>query len=726
LSDQAESGVSLGDISTNYSDPTGGITPADLANTFGTVERDYREVVHVARITLEDTAYVLSATDLTEWASQSGLAALTSLTVSALPLDGVLQTLVGGVWTAVTTGQVILASDLVAGSVRFVPDANESGSDDYSTAGVGDQFSDYAKIGLTITDGTDSALVNLEMDVTPVVDGVFVSSTSVESSGSFNHDIVLSLPSVTTLDTDGSETTVLTLAGIPDGVRVSDGVHEFTATTGVNSVDVSNWNLSSLVLTPVVDYIGTYHLTLDAQTIEAATMQSVDMPQVSLTVNVLENQDLTSISDVDSAANHVYTNDEAGATIGVQLAAVDPDAHDTVTYSLTSDANGLFTINASTGVVTTTRALSTSDYGTKTVGVLATSTDGSSVSDSYSVSVTNPTYSQGQALTNSWSGNASYFGYYAFNNAGSGAGQYEQQSFTVIKGQTYSVSMHFWANWQNDKTIYFGPFPIGTEDQSVWHYQTVQIRNEFGQTVTSDNFSVYRGDQHTTNLSFTATATGTYTVYTQNTSINGPSHSSDINLDSWSIQGAVGARLTPLVLDLNGDGVKTVGIDHGVQFDLDGNNTVEQTGWVAPDDGLLVLDLNQDGLINDGRELFGSGTAMLDNGVAALDGFEALAQYDGNLDGVIDAQDDVFAQLQVWVDRNTDGQTDAGELISLEDAGVLSIDLRYETSDATNNDNLLALQGNYLGSDGQQHELVDVSFLTVTPDDSALYQQPIL
>jgi hypothetical protein len=140
----------------------------------------------------------------------------------------------------------------------------------------------------------------------------------------------------------------------------------------------------------------------------------------------------------------------------------------------------------------------------------------------------------------------------------------------------------------------------------------------------------------------------------------------------------------------------------------------------------LVLDLNHDGLINDGRELFGSGTAMLDNGVAALDGFEALAQYDGNLDGVIDAQDDVFAQLQVWVDRNTDGKTDAGELVSLADAGVLSIDLRYETSDATNNDNLLALQSTYLGSDGQQHEFVDVSFLTVTPDDSALYQQPIL
>lgn len=45
------------------------------------------------------------------------------------------------------------------------------------------------------------------------------------------------------------------------------------------------------------------------------------------------------------------------------------------------------------------------------------------------------------------------------------------------------------------------------------------------------------------------------------------------------------------------------------------------------DDGLLAIDLNGDGIINDGSELFGSSTAMPDGSIARL-GFEALAQYD--------------------------------------------------------------------------------------------------
>jgi len=63
---------------------------------------------------------------------------------------------------------------------------------------------------------------------------------------------------------------------------------------------------------------------------------------------------------------------------------------------------------------------------------------------------------------------------------------------------------------------------------------------------------------------------------------------------------------SPLVLDLNGDGVKALGISAGVYFDHDGNGFAQLSGWVSPDDGLLVWDRNGNGQIDDGSELFGA------------------------------------------------------------------------------------------------------------------------
>jgi hypothetical protein len=85
-------------------------------------------------------------------------------------------------------------------------------------------------------------------------------------------------------------------------------------------------------------------------------------------------------------------------------------------------------------------------------------------------------------------------------------------------------------------------------------------------------------------------------------------------------------------------------------------------------DGLLVMDLNGDGKIGDGRELFGSAT-VLKTGETATDGFKALRDLDDNQDGVIDATDAAFAKLKVWVDANGNGETDEGELKSLQDGG---------------------------------------------------------
>src|SRR5207244_2919800 len=98
---------------------------------------------------------------------------------------------------------------------------------------------------------------------------------------------------------------------------------------------------------------------------------------------------------------------------------------------------------------------------------------------------------------------------------------------------------------------------------------------------------------------------------------------------------------SPIVLDLDGNGISTRSAAHGTTFDLNATGHTGQAGWVGGNDGLLSFDLNHDGKINDGSELFGVATKLAD-GTRAGNGYAAMAQYDGNADGKLDASDAHF------------------------------------------------------------------------------------
>ncbi len=169
-------------------------------------------------------------------------------------------------------------------------------------------------------------------------------------------------------------------------------------------------------------------------------------------------------------------------------------------------------------------------------------------------------------------------------------------------------------------------------------------------------------------------------------------------------------QASPLILDLDGDGVETLGKDARIFFDHDANGFAQLTGWVAPDDGLLVWDRNGNGAIDDGSELFGNNT-LLTNGQKAANGFAALAEWDANKDGVIDANDETFGALRIWRDVNSDGLTGAGELFTLESLGIQSLNTSYTTqsvSDAGGNQHLQV--GSFTFSDGDMGQVVDVWF----------------
>ena len=165
--------------------------------------------------------------------------------------------------------------------------------------------------------------------------------------------------------------------------------------------------------------------------------------------------------------------------------------------------------------------------------------------------------------------------------------------------------------------------------------------------------------------------------------------------------------VTPLVLDLNGDGITTQSISAGTEFDLLAGGRKIHTGWVSGGDGLLVLDRNHDGVINDGSELFGEAT-RLSSGETAANGYIALSAMDSNGDDFITKADSEFSALRVWVDANADGVSEAGEIRTLDSLGIAKLDLAATTSSENDNGNILGLVSNYQTGDGAKHAMADV------------------
>ena len=159
----------------------------------------------------------------------------------------------------------------------------------------------------------------------------------------------------------------------------------------------------------------------------------------------------------------------------------------------------------------------------------------------------------------------------------------------------------------------------------------------------------------------------------------------------------------PLVLDLDGDGIETTGIDDArVYFDIDGDRFAERTGWLKGDDGFLVVDANGNGRIDNITEMFGGrfGSGLAD-----------LAVYDSNGDGQITATDTRWAELKVWQDYNQNGVTDAGELKGLGATGITALGLTRTAIDVTTPQNAHLLgYGSVSHADGSTTRMFDAVF----------------
>ncbi len=159
----------------------------------------------------------------------------------------------------------------------------------------------------------------------------------------------------------------------------------------------------------------------------------------------------------------------------------------------------------------------------------------------------------------------------------------------------------------------------------------------------------------------------------------------------------------PLVFDLSGTGVDLTALsDAAPMLDMRGDGFAVHTGWVGAGQGILVL-----------QQAGGTATPTITEmlGGPGAEGFAALAQYDSNGDGVIDANDPIYSQLRIWVDGNHNGAVDAGELETLAQAGIASISLASTTQTGdTQAGNTITATGSFTRSDGSTGAVADVSF----------------
>ncbi len=123
----------------------------------------------------------------------------------------------------------------------------------------------------------------------------------------------------------------------------------------------------------------------------------------------------------------------------------------------------------------------------------------------------------------------------------------------------------------------------------------------------------------------------------------------------------------PLVIDLDGDGVEIKPLDRSTTtFDIDNDGYKERTAWVGADDGMLVIDLNGDNQITQSKEMaFGEWTTEQDTDLQAL-----AKVFDSNGDGTFDSRDARFNEFRIWKDANSNGVADAGEMMTLQEAGI--------------------------------------------------------
>lgn len=111
-----------------------------------------------------------------------------------------------------------------------------------------------------------------------------------------------------------------------------------------------------------------------------------------------------------------------------------------------------------------------------------------------------------------------------------------------------------------------------------------------------------------------------------------------------SIRAGDAVKIDPLVINFAGSAPQLTSNKFSFDLDLDGKE--DQISFIGNGSGFLAIDLNGDGQVNNGGELFGP---------VSGDGFSELAKYDEDGNQWIDENDSIYDRLRIWT-KDPDGK----------------------------------------------------------------------
>ncbi|TBO34334.1 DUF4347 domain-containing protein [Aquabacterium lacunae] len=265
---------------------------------------------------------------------------------------------------------------------------------------AGGRFAIHATTGVvTVANGS---LLNFEAASTHTITVLATSADGSSSSQSFNIGVTdvneFSVGPVSdanaATNTVAENATTGTLVGLTGFAQDADGSnHTISYSLSDNAGGRFAINASTGVVTVADGSLLNFETATSHNLTVVATSSDGSSSSQSFTVQVSDVNEFSvgALSDVDAAANQVSENAATGDAVGLRAQAVDADgSNNTITYSLSDDAGGRFSIDAITGVVTVGNA-ALLDYETSTshqITVVATGSDGSSQSSNFAVQIT--------------------------------------------------------------------------------------------------------------------------------------------------------------------------------------------------------------------------------------------------------------------------------------------------------------------------------------------------
>lgn len=131
---------------------------------------------------------------------------------------------------------------------------------------------------------------------------------------------------------------------------------------------------------------------------------------------------------------------------------------------------------------------------------------------------------------------------------------------------------------------------------------------------------------------------------------------------SMEIRTGAAKKIDPLVINFSGNAAELT--ETSFVFDLDVDGETEQLATLKSGSAFLALDRNNDGVINNGSELFGPTSG---------EGFSELAEFDDDNNGFIDEADAIYDKLRLWQHHSDDSQ----QLMALGDKNIGAIYLGH-------------------------------------------------